>query len=343
MSEFAVDVQHLSKWYGFLKAVDDVSFQVRSGSSFGLLGLNGAGKTTTFKMMVSLIRPDEGTAVVGGYDVVKDPMKVRSCIGYVAENPAFYPRMTTMETLRYLCRLLEVPAEEQAKRMFQALELVGLMNKKDACVGGFSRGMRHRLGLAQALLSEPQVLFLDEPTLGLDPLGAKNMRELIMRLRQEREVTVLMSSHMLPEVEAICDEVGIFDHGRLVAVDTIDNLRSTASDSMNIEIVMAEPDERVVKALENISGVKKVVANGASITVTAVKGQDIRPNILKEAMGQNEQILSFGLKESNLEDILLRVVEKGNAEIDLSEAGPIVTTASVADLVRRQIKSWIRY
>ncbi|MDD2510487.1 MAG: ABC transporter ATP-binding protein [Syntrophomonas sp.] len=309
MKDFAVSVQDLSKRYGSLQAVDNVSFQVKQGTSFGLLGLNGAGKTTTFKMLVSLIRPDGGTAHVAGYDVVKEPMQVRAHIGYVAENPAFYTRMTTQETLRYICRLLEVPSQDENQRIDSALELVGLMDKKHAYVGGYSRGMRHRLGLAQALLSEPQVLFLDEPTLGLDPLGAKNMRELILRLRQEREVTVLMSSHVLPEVESICDVVGIFDHGRLVAIDTIENLRSTASDTMNLELLMVQPNEEVVQALQLIPGVKLVENNGARIVIKAAKENDLRPRILQEALNNNAQILSFGLKESSLEDILLRLVQ----------------------------------
>ena len=309
MKDFAVSVQDLSKRYGSLQAVDNVSFQVKQGSSFGLLGLNGAGKTTTFKMLVSLIRPDGGTAHVAGYDVVKEPMQVRAHIGYVAENPAFYTRMTTQETLRYICRLLEVPSQDENQRIDSALELVGLMDKKHAYVGGYSRGMRHRLGLAQALLSEPQVLFLDEPTLGLDPLGAKNMRELILRLRQEREVTVLMSSHVLPEVESICDVVGIFDHGRLVAIDTIENLRSTASDTMNLELLMVQPNDEVVQALQLIPGVKLVENNGARIVIKAAKENDLRPRILQEALNNNAQILSFGLKESSLEDILLRLVQ----------------------------------
>lgn len=275
MSDFAVDVQGLSKWYGQLKAVDNISFQVDKGSSFGLLGLNGAGKTTTFKMMVSLIRPDSGTAIVSGYDVVEAPMKVRSHIGYVAENPAFYTRMTTLETLRYVCRLLDVPINDQNQRIDYALGLVGLADKKNALVGGYSRGMRHRLGLAQALLSEPQILFLDEPTLGLDPLGAKNMRDLILRLRQEKEVTVLMSSHVLPEVETICDKVGIFDHGHLVAMDTIDHLRSTASDSLNIELVMVEPNQQVVQALRNIPGINHIEVNGGKLYINAMKNEDI--------------------------------------------------------------------
>lgn len=315
MDEFAVDVKGLTKWYGDLKAVDNVSFRVKKGSSFGLLGLNGAGKTTTFKMMVSLIRPDSGTAMVSGYDVVKDPMMVRSHIGYVAENPAFYTRMTTFETLRYISRLLDVPVNDQNRRIDYVLGLVGLLNKKNALVGGYSRGMRHRLGLAQALLSEPQVLFLDEPTLGLDPLGAKNMRELILRLRQEREVTVLMSSHVLPEVEAICDVVGIFDHGHLVAMDTIDHLRSTASDSLNIELTLAEPDSQVVEALRRLPGINRIEANGDKLYINAIKSEELRPLILQEALASNAKVLSFGLQESSLEDILLRLVNN-----DVSDA-----------------------
>lgn len=306
---YDVEVRGLNKWYGSLKAVDNVSFQVQSGTSFGLLGLNGAGKTTTFKMMVSLIRPDRGTALIAGYDVVKEPMLVRRNIGYVAENPTFYTRMTTQEILRYICRLLDVPAREQARRIDYALDLVGLMNKKNALVGTYSRGMRHRLGLAQALLSEPRVLFLDEPTLGLDPLGARNMRELILRLRAEKQLTVLMSSHVLPEVESICDVVGIFDHGRLVAIDTIDNLRSTASDSINLEMLLSEPAEAVGPALKGIPGVNQVETTDCRIYINASKEQKLRTSILQEALKNGAQIVSFGPKESSLEDILLRLVE----------------------------------
>lgn len=309
MNAIAVDAQSLSKWYGSLKAVDAVSFQVRRGASFGLLGLNGAGKTTTFKMMVSLIRPDSGTAVVAGYDVLKEPMQVRAHIGYVAENPAFYGRMSTVETLRYICSLLDVPVHDVNRRIDYVLGLVGLMDKKSILVGGYSRGMRHRLGIAQALLSEPKVLFLDEPTLGLDPLGAKNMRELINQLRQEKEVTILMSSHMLPEVEAICDLVGIFDHGRLVAMDTIDNLRSTSSDSVNMELLVAEPNQTLAQSLQAVNGVVKVQVRGKVLEIEAIKDDHIRPQIISTAVANGAQVLSFGLKESSLEDILLRLVK----------------------------------
>lgn len=328
MKKIAVDVKALSKWYGPLKAVDQVSFQVEQGTSFGLLGLNGAGKTTTFKMMVSLIRPDSGTAVVSGYDVVKEPMKVRQHIGYVAENPAFYTRMTTQETLRYICRLLDVPANKQQRRIDSALELVGLMNKKNAMVGGYSRGMRHRLGLAQALLSEPQVLFLDEPTLGLDPLGAKNMRELILRLRKEKDVTVLMSSHVLPEVESICDVVGIFDHGHLVALDTIQNLRSTSSDTINLQMELASPNEELVMTIREIAGVNRVESNGLKLEMNTDKDPALRSIIVKEALNRQAQIMSFGPRESSLEDILLRLVKTDRSEVPDIQQGIVANITS---------------
>jgi len=337
MNKIDVDVRDLSKWYGPLKAVDNISFQVEQGASFGLLGLNGAGKTTTFKMMVSLIRPDGGTAIIAGYDVVREPMKVRKHIGYVAENPTFYTRMTTLEILRYICRLLDVPVNQQQQRIDSVLELVGLMNKKNALIGGYSRGMRHRLGLAQALLSEPRVLFLDEPTLGLDPLGAKNMRELILRLRREKELTVLMSSHVLPEVESICDVVGIFDHGHLIALDTIENLRSTAGDSVNLEMLLSAPDDSLVQPLEQIAGVITVQTNGSKLNINTVNDQALRPQILREALNHQAHILAFGPRENSLEDILLRLV-KDNAS-DLPEPKPGIIPDFIASKFRKRGKA----
>ena len=310
--DYAIEVQNLSKRYGKLMAVDNISFKVKKGASFGLLGLNGAGKTTTLKMLVSLIRPDEGRAIVAGHDVLKAPMEVRRNIGYVSENPGFYTRMTTLETLNYLSRLLDVPKALRKQRIDQSLELVGLLDKKNAYVGTYSRGMRHRLALAQALLSEPKILFLDEPTLGLDPAGAKNMRDLIVKLKREFDVTIVMSSHVLPEVEAICNEVGIFDHGKLIAQDSVENLRNTASNSMNIEVVLMQPDERVVQGLQNLKSVNQVQTEGNKLLINVKKEAEIRPQIIETIFNINKQILSFGIKESSLEDILLRILQQKN-------------------------------
>jgi len=310
MSAYAIEVKNLSKNYGKLQAVDNLSFKVEKGTSFGLLGLNGAGKTTTLKMLVSLIKPNSGTATVSGYDILKEPMEVRRHIGYVSENPSFYSRMTTMETLNYICSLLDIPAKLRAERIQKNLELVGLVDKKNNYVGEYSRGMRHRLSLAQALLSEPEVLFLDEPTLGLDPIGAKGMRDLIVQLKSSGNVTIIMSSHVLPEVEAICNDVGIFDHGKLIAQDSVENLRHTANDSLNIEVVFNRPDDNVARAVEKLPYVNYINSENNRLLINTQTREEIRPQLLEVIMGINKQVLSFGIKENSLEEILLRILKQ---------------------------------
>jgi len=311
MSDYAIEVKNLSKHYGKLQAVDDLSFKVKKGTSFGLLGLNGAGKTTTLKMLVSLIKPNSGTAAVSGHDILKEPMEVRRRIGYVSENPSFYTRMTTIETLNYICKLLDIPAKLRKERIEKNLELVGLVNKKDNYVGEYSRGMRHRLSLAQALLSEPEVLFLDEPTLGLDPLGAKGMRDLIIKLKTSGDVTIIMSSHVLPEVEAICNDVGIFDHGKLIAQDSVENLRHTASDNMNIEVVFTHSDNNIAGVLERLPYVNYVQTENNRLIINTKTQEEIRPQLIEAIFAHNRQIVSFGIKENNLEDILFRILSRG--------------------------------
>jgi len=310
MSAYAIEVKNLGKHYGKLQAVDNLSFKVEKGTSFGLLGLNGAGKTTTLKMLVSLIKPNSGTATVSGYDILKEPMEVRRHIGYVSENPSFYTRMTTMETLNYIAKLLDIPANLRKERIEKNLELVGLVDKKDNYVGEYSRGMRHRLSLAQALLSEPEVLFLDEPTLGLDPIGAKGMRDLIVQLKSSGNVTIIMSSHVLPEVEAICNDVGIFDHGKLIAQDSVENLRHTANDSLNIEVVFSRRDDNVARAVEKLPFVNYINSENNRLLINTYTREEIRPQLLEVIMGINNQVLSFGIKENSLEEILLRILKQ---------------------------------
>ena len=310
MSAYAIEVKNLGKHYGKLQAVDNLSFKVEKGTSFGLLGLNGAGKTTTLKMLVSLIKPNSGTATVSGYDILKEPMEVRRHIGYVSENPSFYTRMTTMETLNYIAKLLDIPANLRKERIEKNLELVGLVDKKDNYVGEYSRGMRHRLSLAQALLSEPEVLFLDEPTLGLDPIGAKGMRDLIVQLKSSGNVTIIMSSHVLPEVEAICNDVGIFDHGKLIAQDSVENLRHTANDSLNIEVVFSRRDDNVARAVEKLPFVNYINSENNRLLINTHTRDEIRPQLLEVIMGINNQVLSFGIKENSLEEILLRILKR---------------------------------
>ncbi len=262
MIENAIQVHNLTKRFGDVVAVDQLSFSVKKGTAFGFLGPNGAGKTTAIKMLVGLIRPDSGTARVAGHDLLEEPMAVRRSIGYVAENQGFYKRMTAAETLDYVGRLLDMPINERQRRGAELLDWVGLADRKDSYVGTFSKGMKQRLAMAQALLAEPEVLLLDEPALGLDPMGAKEIRDLIIRLKTDRNVTIFMSSHILSEVEAVCDEVGIISHGRLLAQDSVENLRRTTGSDVRLEIVLAQPDEGVVAALQRMGYIQDVKVEG---------------------------------------------------------------------------------
>ncbi len=308
MVEYAIEINHLAKNYGKLAAVDDASFRVKKGISFGLLGPNGAGKTTTLKIMTTLIRPDSGSAVIAGYDVKREPMKVRRHIGYVSENPSFYPRMTTIETLKYIGKLLDIPNNVLEKRIDTNLELVGLLAKKNNYVGEYSRGMRHRLSLAQALLSDPKVLFLDEPTLGLDPIGARDIRDLIVQLKDRSDVTIVMSSHTLPEVERICDEIAVFNQGKIIARDSVENLRQTVG-GKNIELELAEKDERVLAALKELEFINDIIMENNRFLITYSGDKEVRPLILETIFAINRQIISFGSREISLEDILFRLLQ----------------------------------
>ncbi len=262
-------------------------------------------------MLTCLIRPDSGTALLAGYDISKESMAVRRNIGYVSENQGFYERMTAVETLDYISRLLDIPGNKRQKRINELLGQVGLSDRKNNYVGTFSRGMKQRLALAQALLAEPEVLLLDEPALGLDPMGAKEIRDLILNLKKDRNVTIFMSSHILPEVEAICDEVGIINKGKLLVQDSVENLRRTTGIGMKLEIALTQPDKRVVSALQKMSCIQDVKSVGQKLTIYTTFRDEVRPQIIDTIVKSGGRILSFNIKEASLEEILFKVVEEG--------------------------------
>ncbi|MBE9546207.1 MAG: ABC transporter ATP-binding protein [Proteobacteria bacterium] len=311
MVENVIEIHNLTKKFDNLVAVDQLSFRVKKGTTFGFLGPNGAGKTTIIKMLTCLIRPDSGTALIAGHDILKESMAVRRSIGYVAENQGFYERMTAAENLDYIGRLLDIPTTKRQRRSAELLYWVGLADRKDSYIGTFSKGMKQRLAMAQALLSEPKVLLLDEPALGMDPMGAKEIRDMIIGLKKDRDVTVLISSHILPEVEAVCDEVGIINYGKLLVQDSVENLRHTIGGGMRLEIVLAQPNERVVATLQKMSCIQDVKVEGQRLTIYITGKDEMRPQIIEAIIKSGGQMLSVGIKEASLEDILLKVMEKG--------------------------------
>jgi len=211
-----IETEGLTKAYGRQKAVDDLSFRVEEGEIFGFLGPNGAGKTTTLLMLLGLTEPSSGSARVLGFDPVREPLQVKSRVGYLPENVGFYHDMTAQENLSFVARLNNLTQEVARERVEAALVQVGLDGEREKLTGAYSRGMRQRLGIAELLIKDPKLIFLDEPTLGLDPDGINRMLDLIVSLAKNTGITVLLSSHLLHQVQRICDRVGIMRQGRLV-------------------------------------------------------------------------------------------------------------------------------
>jgi len=224
MPEVVVKTEDLTKRYGWQTAVDHLNLEVYEGEIFGFLGPNGAGKTTTLLMLLGLTEPTSGKARVLGYDPVRQPLEVKRRVGYLPENVGFYDDLTAEENLQFVAELNGLRGEQARKAIDEALEEVGLTKERNKLVGHYSRGMRQRLGIAELLVKDPKLVYLDEPTLGLDPEGITRMLDMIKRLSRERHITVILSSHLLHQVQRICDRVGIMLQGRLVGAGTIDEL-----------------------------------------------------------------------------------------------------------------------
>ena len=229
----AIQTRGLCQRYGAFDAVKDLTFTVAKGEIFGFLGHNGAGKTTTIHMLTTLAKPVAGTAQVAGHDIGTDPMGVRREIGYVPENVRLYDTLTTRENLTFLARLSGVP--DIPDRVEETLDFLSIKDLGDRRVGEFSKGMRQRVGLAQAILHRPAVLFLDEPSSGLDPMGMKMLRDLIVRLNREWDMTIFMNTHLISEISKTCTSIGVLSHGQLVYQDTIEAVTKRFGDDAALE------------------------------------------------------------------------------------------------------------
>jgi len=231
--QFIIDIQSLSKKYGDKFAVDSLNLKVVEGEIFGFLGHNGAGKTTTVNMLTTLLQPTSGGAFVADFDILKEGVEVRKRIGYLPENVQFYDSMTAYENLEYFAKLSGI--SKPRNRILQVLEFIDANDYRDKKVGALSKGMRQRIGIAQAIIHEPKVLFLDEPTSGLDPFGVKQLRDTILRLNKENGMTIFMNTHLLSEVAKTCSTIGILSHGKLIHADSLKNTLKRFSDESSLE------------------------------------------------------------------------------------------------------------
>lgn len=304
-----IEVNNLTKTFGKFTAVDDISFSVKKGEIFGLLGPNGAGKSTTLRMLSTLSRPTKGSATVNGYNTVKQDMQVRKLIGIVSEKMIIYNRLTAKENLWFFGSLFNIPKDTLNKRIDELLQLVQLTKWKNAQVGTFSTGMRQRMNVVRALLNMPQVLFLDEPTLGLDPQSTVEIRDFIKKLNQENGTTVIITTHMMVDADLLCDRIAIIDHGKIIALDTSTNLKKIISgaDTMIIKLEIANLNPNMLTAIKALNCADAVTQENSTQLHVIVHGEEAFDEIVDVVRKNDGKISSMANLQPTLEDVFLHI------------------------------------
>jgi len=314
-----IEVQHLTKRYGPFTAVEDVSFTVERGEILGFLGPNGAGKTTTMRVLTGYMPPTEGKAVVAGYDVMQQPLEAKRRVGYLPETPPLYLDMTVRDYLAFCARIKGVPRSERKTRVGSVMERTRIADVADRHCGKLSKGYRQRVGLAQALLHNPEVLILDEPTAGLDPKQIIETRGLIKALGGDH--TIILSTHILPEVSQTCTRIVIINKGRVVAVDTPANLTARLHGSETMYVQIDAPGADAQDVLAAVPGVTQVSISDSRDTITGFEvasetGRDIRRDLAAAVVGRSWGLLELRPMRMSLEEIFLQVTTQDTAASD---------------------------
>ncbi len=308
--EYAIVVENLTKKFGNLIAVNNISFKVKKGELFGFLGPNGAGKTTTINILSTLLKKTSGKVYVNNFDVSKKMDEVRKSIGIVFQEPALDNRLTGRENLYFHARIYGMNKEESKKRVEEILKLVELEDKADKLVMYYSGGMKRRLEIARGLIHNPKVLFLDEPTLGLDAQTRRHIWEHIKKLNKEKGITILLTTHYMEEADFLCDRVAIIDLGKIVVIGRNDKLKDSLGGD-TIELIVKGDKKSFVEEIKKLRSVKKIVKNGkGKIRIIAEKGETLLPRIIREAEKTKNKIISINLKKPSLEDVFLHYTGK---------------------------------
>lgn len=314
-----IQVSHLTKYYGDFLAVNDLSFEIGDGHVYGFLGPNGAGKSTTMNIMTGCLSPTDGTVTIGGFDILEQPEAAKKLIGYLPEQPPLYPGETPQEYLTFVGEAKGLRGKELREEIDSAVQSAGIENVRDRLIGTLSKGYRQRVGIAQALLGSPQVIILDEPTVGLDPIQIIEIRDFIKELGKTH--TVILSSHILSEVQAVCEQVLIISKGKLVAFDTPENLEKLllSSSGVTFQVEADKADaESILAQAEGISGWEVKEADGVcGVTADLAEGQDAKAVCGKLTMAfaaKGLPVFEMRTKKANLEDVFLELTESGAAE-----------------------------
>lgn len=308
-----IEVKNLVKRYGDHTAVDHLSFQIEKGKIYGFLGPNGAGKSTTMNMITGYIASTEGQVIIDGHDILEEPEAAKKCIGYLPEQPPLYFDMTVLEYLKFVADLKKIPKDKKVSMVEEVMEMVKITDMQNRLIKNLSKGYRQRVGLAQAILGYPEVIILDEPTVGLDPKQIIEIRALIRNLKKKH--TVILSSHILSEVSAICDYVLIISHGKLVASDTPDNLGKLAEGSNNLNMLIKGSRPQIRQSFSTVEGIKEIAISQAkeenvwNVKLSTEENIDIREKVFYKMAENNCPILEMQSKKVSLEEIFLELTD----------------------------------
>lgn len=312
-----IEISNLVKYYGDKKAVDNISFTVNKGEILGFLGPNGAGKSTTMNIITGYLSATSGTVTVNGHDILEEPMLAKKEIGYLPENPPLYLDMTVLEYLRFICDLKRVPKADRIRQLAEIMRLVRISDVADRLIRNLSKGYRQRVGIAQAMVGNPSVLILDEPTVGLDPKQIIEIRNLIKTLSKNH--TVILSSHILPEVQAVCDRVVIINKGKIAAIDTPDSLSHKMGDTSRLSLTVEGSFKETSSKIRSLPGVKLVAPIMESekiqtLEITVEPNHDVRKAIFFALANASIPILEFRSLDPTLEEIFLSVTSNENSK-----------------------------
>ena len=309
----SIDVKGLTRKFNSFIAVDHLSFEMEEGEVFGLLGPNGAGKTTTLRMLACLISPTEGFASIAGFDIRKDPIEVRKSMGILTENPSLYERLTAYENMDFFAEAYGVSnARERKDRIHELLEFLNLWDRRNDKVGTFSKGMKQKLAIARATVHKPSVLLMDEPTAGLDPESAKEIRDLMAQLSKHEKRTILLCTHHLEDAEKLCKRVMIMNKGKTVIVGTPDELREKTSAQPTVQIILGSLNENIITALKTNELAKNVLVdfdnNGLLVSVNDAKLAT--PERVREIVDSGGLVLSVSVVRPSLEEAYLKLIRR---------------------------------
>lgn len=306
MIQSVVETSELTKIYGDTTAVERLNIQIGQGEIFGFLGPNGAGKTTTILMLLGLTEPTYGEARISGYHTTLEPLQVKRITGYLPENVGFYSDLTARENLQYITRLNGISRKEAEVKIDESLEAVGLASVAEKEVGKFSKGMKQRLGIADVIVKDPKLVILDEPTTGIDPAGVTQILDLIVSLARNHGITIMLSSHLLHQVQKICDRVGIISKGKLVAEGSIEKLSEVLSGSRQraIDVQVTELTDQLKGSLQSILGVIRIETSGNSLAI--VSDRDVTADVSKTIVDSGNLPLKIKPRDYALEEIYMK-------------------------------------